>query len=514
MLVKFFTNKQGGSISGINYLLNYRVKDKTACIIKGSESITRNIVSSITKKQKLCMGCLSFEEKDIDLKTKQRVIDEFETLLFGNDKDRYNILWVEHQDKGRLELNFAIPKIDLATGLSFNPYYHRIDRPLVDSWQNYTNLRFNLSDPKDPAKAHVLQGLRKELKSIKDYIELERILVDKLINNEFSCRDDILQALKNSNIEVTRIGKDYISVKLPNSKKAKRFKGDMFHESFTDTASLEQLREKTQRRAKEFKDTRDGNNAGEQEPRSFIFENEICKPRDIFSGVAIEKFRIIKFKSNLSKRDQELNRLKTKLNNAIQKRNNWLKEQFSREPRHKFYIKTISSSTSDIVNNVSYCNLEDKIEQFNTNRSKQTDESIYRALYNWQPAIDSKTKIFTKRMYYDTTRASVIRRIRDEREARERENRIIKRATQRIQEFEQETNRLRGSIQRTNSNTTRISKFIDGFRGKIDILRELSFDIISRVAWVKMEARNLFKLKPKKSQDVSKRRDISDIEFG
>lgn len=514
MLVKFFSNKQGGSISGINYLLNHRVKDKTAYVIKGSESVTRNIVSSITKKQKLCMGCLSFEEKDIDLKTKQAIIDEFETLLFGEYKDRYNILWVEHTDKQRLELNFAIPKIDLITGLAFNPYYDKVDRKLIDSWQNYTNLRFNLSDPKDPSKAHILQGSRKEINTVKDYMELEKILVDKLINNEFNCRDDILKALSDSNIEVTRIGKEYISIKLPNSKKAKRLKGDMFHESFTDTESLEQLRKKTQRRAKEFKDTRDGNNAGEQEPRSFIFENEICKPRDIFSGVAIEKFRIIKFKSNLSKRDQELNRLKTKLNNEIQKRNNWLKEQSSREPRRKFYIKTISSGAANTVNNVRSFNLEDEIEQFNTNRSKQTDESIYRALYNWQPAIDSKTKIFTKRMYYDTTRASVIRRIRDEREARERENRIIQTSIAGIKEFGREANRLKGSIQRTNSNTTRISKFTDGFRRKIDVLRELSCDIISRVGWIKREVRHLFKLKLNRSKEISKGRDISDMGFG
>ncbi|WP_169975925.1 MULTISPECIES: relaxase/mobilization nuclease domain-containing protein [unclassified Campylobacter] len=514
MLVKFFSNKQGGSISGINYLLNHRVKDQTARVLKGNEAITRNIVSNITKKQKLCMDCLSFEEKDIDLSLKQTIIDEFETLLFGNDKDRYNILWVEHIDKGRLELNFAIPKIDLITGLAFNPYYDRVDRPLVDSWQNYINFKFGFTDPKDPVKAHILQGSRKELKSIKDYIELEKILVDKLINNEFSCRDDILKALKNSNIEVTRIGKDYISVKLPNSKKAKRFKGDMFHESFTDTASLEQLREKTQRRAKEFKDTRDGNNAGEQEPRSFIFENEICKPRDIFSGVAIEKFRIIKFKQSLSKRDQELSRLKTKLNNAIQKRNNWLQEQSSREPRRNSNISNIISD--NIYSDSFYINMELQPlfgkQKTQTNKSKY--ENLYKTKYNWQTTINDKTKIFTTRMYHDTTRARVIKRIRDKREARERENRIIKRTTQRIQDFGQEINRLRSSIQRTNSNTTRISKFISGFRRKIDVLRELSFDIISRVGWVKREARNLFKLKLNRSKEISKKRDISDMGFG
>lgn len=74
MLAKFCKTKNGGSIAGINYLLNYLVKDKTAFVLKGSEVITRKIVSNITKKQKLCIGYLSFEEADIDLDIKQKII--------------------------------------------------------------------------------------------------------------------------------------------------------------------------------------------------------------------------------------------------------------------------------------------------------------------------------------------------------------------------------------------------------------------------------------------------------
>ena len=34
----------------------------------------------------------------------------------GLEKNQYSILWVEHQDKGRLELNFVIPNMELQTG--------------------------------------------------------------------------------------------------------------------------------------------------------------------------------------------------------------------------------------------------------------------------------------------------------------------------------------------------------------------------------------------------------------
>ena len=71
----------------------------------------------------------------------------------------------------------------------------------------------------------MLQGPRKEIGVIKDYIELEKILTEKFINQEFTCRDDILKALKDSRIEITRISKDYISVKLPGAKKLEDSRG-------------------------------------------------------------------------------------------------------------------------------------------------------------------------------------------------------------------------------------------------------------------------------------------------
>ena len=73
MLAKFFKNKNGGSVAGINY----RAKDNTALVLKGSEVITRQIVSNMTY---------------IDLNAKQKIINEFETLLFGEYKERFNIL--------------------------------------------------------------------------------------------------------------------------------------------------------------------------------------------------------------------------------------------------------------------------------------------------------------------------------------------------------------------------------------------------------------------------------------
>ena len=439
MLVKFFKTKNGGGVAGINYLLNHRVKDNTAFALKGSEVITRQIVSNMTKKQKLCIGCLSFEEADIDLDTKQKIIDEFETLLLGRYKERFNILWVQHIDKGRLELNFAIPKIDLESGMAFNPYYDKKDRALIDTWQNLANFKFNFSDPKDPVKAHMLQGSRKEIGVIKDYIELEKILTEKFINQEFFCRDDILKALKDSDMEVTRVGKDYISIKLPNTKKTKRFKGDMFSEEFRDFESLEQLRGKTKTRTTEFRNRADEQTNIDASGRSFMFTDQ-------FRSKESRDFRIIKFKQKLSKRDQEFTRLKRELDKQIQERDKWLEVQANRVPKR---CKIFRNHIMDI----SYCistNFDIHMDPISTKdlalANKSANGSIYRTKYKWR-AINHKHTIFNERIFdNDSTRANTIDTIRRKREMGARYGNVIRATIDGIQDIKREVSQYRDRI--------------------------------------------------------------------
>ncbi|MBW6086045.1 relaxase/mobilization nuclease domain-containing protein [Escherichia coli] len=64
----------------------------------------------------------------------KKVMASFERVLMpGLEKNQYSILWVEHRDKGRLELNFVIPNMELQTGKRLQPYYDRADRPRIDA---------------------------------------------------------------------------------------------------------------------------------------------------------------------------------------------------------------------------------------------------------------------------------------------------------------------------------------------------------------------------------------------
>ena len=235
MLVKFFANKKGGSSAALDYLLNERREQGTARVLAGDEKLTRELINSISNKQKVCAGVLSFSESadQISEQTKKEIMESFEkALLTEQMKGRYNILWVEHSDKGgRLELNFVIPKIDLESQKSFNPYYHKADLKRIDCWKDIQNIKHGLSDPKDPSRERALQAPTKKREMIKDYLELEKI-IESQIGKNINSKSDLLEFLKGAGIEVTRNGKDYISVKLDSQAKAKRFKGEIYSDEF------------------------------------------------------------------------------------------------------------------------------------------------------------------------------------------------------------------------------------------------------------------------------------------
>ncbi|WP_120839900.1 relaxase/mobilization nuclease domain-containing protein [Helicobacter pylori] len=276
MLVKFWGINQGGGDGdgSVNYLLNERVKQGTAKVLKGDANLTKSLLLSLTQKHKACVGCLSFEEPNIDENLKHELMESFEyVLLTESMQNRYNILWVEHTDKGRLELNFVIPRIDLITQKAFTPYYHSADITRIDIWKDYTNLKHNFTNPKDLEKQQISNYHNTKTpqgKAIfKNYKELDNYFYNAVTQGLLNSRAEIIELLQASNYEITRQGKDYISVKLPNQQKAKRLKGIIYDERFTEQRLIEQeLREYSQNKdTSRERDTREISTAPNTTPR-------------------------------------------------------------------------------------------------------------------------------------------------------------------------------------------------------------------------------------------------------
>jgi hypothetical protein len=242
MIVKFMANKKGGSVKAIDYLLNNRTLEGTAKVLKGNEELTRAIIKTIDRKQKVTVGVLSFEEENISKEQKYQIIESFEKVLMPTmKKEEYNILWVEHTDKGRLELNFVIPKTHLETGKSIQPFYYANDWKRIDAWQTTINKEFELSNPKEASKAQTL-SISHQHPHYKQLKELDRELHSLVEENRLQSRLELLNHIKNKEIEVTRVNKDFISIKLEGMSKAVRLKGDIYKEDFISIEKLKEIR--------------------------------------------------------------------------------------------------------------------------------------------------------------------------------------------------------------------------------------------------------------------------------
>ncbi|WP_286447732.1 relaxase/mobilization nuclease domain-containing protein, partial [Proteus mirabilis] len=170
MLVKFFKNKGGGSPkASMAYLLKEKGRAEAPAVLQGDPDLSLAIAEASPFKNAYTVGCLSFEEVDLPGKDKQEIMQRFEETLFaGLESEQYNISWVEHRDKGRLELNFFIPNTELSTGKRLQPYYDRADRHLTDNFKKVINHEYGLSDPDSIEKKQLLQLNSQTPKSVNE----------------------------------------------------------------------------------------------------------------------------------------------------------------------------------------------------------------------------------------------------------------------------------------------------------------------------------------------------------
>lgn len=240
MLVKFFEKRGAGRSSGpIDYLLGKDRDREGAKLLRGDPEKTGLLIDSLKFKQRYTAGVLSFEESNTSEGYKQKIMDSFENALLPGMAHRANIMWVEHRDKGRLELNFLIANVDLESGKRLQPYYHRADLNRVDAWKELTNSTYGFTSPNDPAKKQTQTPKTNESKPRKNIKDT----VDNAIANLYSkgvinSRDDIEKYLNEQGFNVVRKTKTSMTFTEQNSEKRYRLKGLLYGENFRTRESI------------------------------------------------------------------------------------------------------------------------------------------------------------------------------------------------------------------------------------------------------------------------------------
>ena len=233
MIVKILGNKGGGSAgAAIDYMLGKERDREGAILLSGDPDLTARLADNLDFQNRYTVGVLSFEEANIEEQQKQEIMQSFEEMLLaGLDRDQYDITWIEHTDKGRLELNFIIPNVELSTGKRLQPYFDQADRPLVENWKQVTNFNYGLSDPHAPDKAQAIktlnsQNLPENIKEIKQ--QIGTAIAEQISNGNIQNRQDVVSTLENAGFEITRQTERSISIKNPDGKRNIRLEGVIY----------------------------------------------------------------------------------------------------------------------------------------------------------------------------------------------------------------------------------------------------------------------------------------------
>ena len=263
MIVDFFRHGSGLSKGCLDYLLGEDREREHAQVLSGDVELTAQLIDSSPFAKKYTSGCLSFYEHDLSDQDKQKIMQNFEECLFpGLDKDQYQILWVQHQDKinqdtgeTRLELNFVIPNVELSTGKRLQPFYAPVDLDRVDLFKQIINTEHSLYDPDDPEHRQLFLNKKNLPKDIKDFkAQLHQRVYRAVSNGEVADRQELVQWLESNQINVTRQVKNSISIENPyeGAKRPIRLEGEIYEQGFRATG---EYRQEVQQRIEEYRGT-------------------------------------------------------------------------------------------------------------------------------------------------------------------------------------------------------------------------------------------------------------------
>ena len=294
MIVKFFRRGQGSGAGPLNYLLGGKDTPREgAKVLYGDPMLTEQLINTTPFKQKYKAGVLSFTEDAEGFTDKQKkdIMQRFEETLFvGLEPDQYDILWVEHTDKGgRLELNFVVPCQELRSGKRLQPFYAGADLVRVNAFKNIINQEYDLTDPNDPERKRLInpyvnnaprptpyerpsKSKEKEQEKEDDEIianpestfalkeAIDRRMRHSLAEGSLNNRSSVLYSLEDMGLTIKRATKSSISVAHPNMKRNVRLKGTIYEDGFQALAERAHLIEDRQRdyeRASESRGYRD-----------------------------------------------------------------------------------------------------------------------------------------------------------------------------------------------------------------------------------------------------------------
>ena len=269
MLIKFFRNGQGGGSGPVDYLIEREVvaydqnrntvrdehgdvmlfaREPLPEVMRGDAERMRALIDACPHQWTYRAGVLAFTGEDAPSPYQQRhVMDAFEDLAFaGLEADQRDMLWVRHTHEGRVELHFVTPRMELVSGRSLNiapPGYQKH----YDALRDVLNKEHGWSDPLAPERARETVSLIESIRRGEARELIQDWINERIVTGEIHNRQTMTVALEAAGFDLPRAGKNYITVRDPETDERWRLKGELFREDWTRENTLERALERQAR---------------------------------------------------------------------------------------------------------------------------------------------------------------------------------------------------------------------------------------------------------------------------
>lgn len=259
----------GGGSGPVNYLMDDHYYGKEAGIwlpreplpevIEGDPALMVQLIDALDHKHKYTSGVLSFSHDDTD-KLKASGLDAAitditgrlkEMLFAGIAQEHQHILIVAHTHLDRLEVHYVTPRHNYEVDRAWNPAPPGAGKfRQMDALTDFINVKYGLDDPRDPLRARSTKDIEWEPADRKSTREtLNAFFKEAVIEGAIDNRQELIELAKKAGFEITRTGKDYVSMKAPGAEKAIRLKGEIYNEQFTSRTELANTKTKSAERA-------------------------------------------------------------------------------------------------------------------------------------------------------------------------------------------------------------------------------------------------------------------------
>ena len=253
MIVRVFNSGTSRGESPVNYLLSKtdhtgQQRDVEPMVLAGQPATTVDCINSITRKHKYVSGAIAFKDNERPTTNQlQAVIRAFKAAMCpGLAPHEFNSLFVLHREKnGGCHVHFIFPMLEMRSGRFKQLNAHPPGETNLKLYEAFTRLMnhelgYDQVQP-DPLKLALSDFERRTSRGKsehRDKLYLHKKLIRAIRQGDVANRDQLCDFLTEQyGVDVTRKGNDYVSLKFPGEKKARRFRGPLYEQG-TDYRQL------------------------------------------------------------------------------------------------------------------------------------------------------------------------------------------------------------------------------------------------------------------------------------